>query len=50
MSLVCGISIEAYCRPNDVIRPVVIHAPDRISPNLTIHAQLNPISVALPAN
>jgi hypothetical protein len=49
MPLVCEISKEAYCRPNDVIRPLIIHAPDRISPDLTIYAQVNPLSIALPA-
>jgi hypothetical protein len=27
MALVCEISMEAYCRPNDVIRLLVIHLP-----------------------
>jgi hypothetical protein len=39
MPLVCEISIEAYCRPNEVIRPLIIHASDRVSSNLTIYAQ-----------
>jgi hypothetical protein len=49
MPLVCEISIEAYCRPNDVIRPLVIHLPNRMSPNLTIYAQFRPIYVAFSA-
>jgi hypothetical protein len=49
MPLVCEISIETYGRPNDVIRPLIIHAPDRLSPNLTIFAQLRPIFIALSA-
>jgi hypothetical protein len=43
MPRVCEISKEAYCRPNDVIRRLIIHAPDRLSPILTIFAQLRPI-------
>jgi hypothetical protein len=50
MPLVCEISVEAHCLPNDVIRPIVIHAFDQLPRNLTIHAQLNPISIALLAN
>jgi hypothetical protein len=49
MPLVCEISIEAYCRPNDVIRPLIFHAATKISPNLTIYAQLRPIYFAIPA-
>jgi hypothetical protein len=49
MLLVCEISIEAYCRPNDVIKPMPIHTPTRMSPNLTIHAQLRAIFIASPA-
>jgi hypothetical protein len=43
MPPVCEISIEVYFRPIDVIRPLVIHAPNRMSPNLTFYAQLRPI-------
>jgi hypothetical protein len=49
MPLVCEISIEAYFRPNDVIRLLIIHAPNRLSPNLTIYAQLRPIFIAFSA-
>jgi hypothetical protein len=49
MLLVCEISIEAYCRPNAVIKPLIIHALDRMSPNLTIFAQLRPVFVAFSA-
>jgi hypothetical protein len=47
--MVCEISIEADCRPYDVIRPLIIHASSRMSPNLTIHAQLRPIYIAFAA-
>jgi hypothetical protein len=40
MPLVCEISIEAYCRPNDVIRPIILHAPNRMSPNPRVFAQV----------
>jgi hypothetical protein len=43
MPLVCEISIEAYCRPNCVIRPLTGHALNRMSPDLTFYAQLWPI-------
>jgi hypothetical protein len=43
MPLVCEISIEAYCRPNEVIRPLIIHAFDRMSRELTMYAQFWPI-------
>jgi hypothetical protein len=49
MPLVCEISMEAYSRPNVVIRRLFIHAHDRIPPYLTIYAQFNPIYIALPA-
>jgi hypothetical protein len=49
MPLVCEISIEAYCRRNDVIRRLLIDAPNRLSPNVTICAQLWPIANALSA-
>jgi hypothetical protein len=49
MPLVCEMSIEAYCRPNHVIRPLVIHLPNRLSPNLIIYAQLGPFYVAFAA-
>jgi hypothetical protein len=48
MLLACEISMQAYYRPNDVIRPVNVLAPDRMSPNLTIHVQLWPVFIALP--
>jgi hypothetical protein len=50
MPLVCEISIEAYCRTNDVIRPLIIHAFDRMSPKVTIHAQFWPIYIAFLAS
>jgi hypothetical protein len=50
MPLVCEISIEAYCRLNDVIRLLVIHLPIRMSSNLTIYAQFRPFYVAFGAN
>jgi hypothetical protein len=43
MPLVCEISIEAYCRPNDVIRSLITLSTDGVSPNLTFFAQLRPI-------
>jgi hypothetical protein len=43
MPLVCEISIEAYCRRNDVIRRLNIDAPNRLSPNVTNCAQFRPI-------
>jgi hypothetical protein len=49
MPLVCVISEEGYCRVKDVIRPLVIHAPDRLSPNLTFYAQFRPICNAIAA-
>jgi hypothetical protein len=49
MPLVCEVSIEAYCRPNDVIRPIIIHARNRMSPNLTTYAQFRPIYIAIAA-
>jgi hypothetical protein len=49
MPLVCEISIEAYCRRKDVIRRLIIHAPNRMSPDVTICAQLWPIAKALSA-
>jgi hypothetical protein len=49
MPLVCEISIEAYCRLSDVYRPLVIHVHDRMSPNLTMYAQLRPIFIAFSA-
>jgi hypothetical protein len=47
MPLVCEISIEAYCRPNDVIRRLIIHAPNRMSPNVTVCAHFWPVYDAL---
>jgi hypothetical protein len=49
MPLVCEVSIEAYCRPNDVIRPLIIHASNRLSPFLKIYAQFLPIHIAFAA-
>jgi hypothetical protein len=49
MPRVCEISIEGYCRPNEVFRPLIIHAHDILSPNLTIYAQLGPFHVAFAA-
>jgi hypothetical protein len=49
MPLVCEISIAAYCRPNDVIRSLIILATDVVSTNLTIFAQLRPIHIAFSA-
>jgi hypothetical protein len=49
MPLMFEISIEAYCRPNDVIRPLVIHLPNRMSPNLTTYTQFRPFYVAFAA-
>jgi hypothetical protein len=46
MPLVCEISIEAYCRRNDVIRRLIIGAPNRMSPNVTNCAQFRPINNA----
>jgi hypothetical protein len=42
MPLVCEISLEAYCRRIDVIRRLSIDAPNRLSPDVTICAQLWP--------
>jgi hypothetical protein len=42
MPLVCEISIEAYCRPNDVVRRLIILGPNRMSPNVTLCAQCWP--------
>jgi hypothetical protein len=47
MPLVCEISIEAYCRPNDVIRPLIIQAYDSIFSRLTMYAQLGLIYIAI---
>jgi hypothetical protein len=49
MPLVCEISIEAYCRPNEVFGPLNIHTHVSMSPNLTIYAQLGPPDVAFAA-
>jgi hypothetical protein len=49
MPRVCEISIEGCCRPNEVFKPLNIHAHDRLSPNLTIYAQLRPIFIAFSA-
>jgi hypothetical protein len=49
MSLVCELRIEAYCRPTEVIRPLTIHACERMLPYLTIYAQLGPIYIAFSA-
>jgi hypothetical protein len=49
MPLVCEISMEAYCRPIEVVRPLNSHALNRLSPNLTIHAQFRPFYVAYAA-
>jgi hypothetical protein len=49
MPLVCEISIEFYCRRNDVIRPLNIHALNRLSPKLSIYAQFLPIYIAIAA-
>jgi hypothetical protein len=46
MPLVCEISLEDHCRPNDVIRPSPIHASNRISPSLTFVGQLRPVHIA----
>jgi hypothetical protein len=46
MPLVCEISIEAYCRPNDVIRPLTSHALVSSFPHLTIHAKFWPVFIA----
>jgi hypothetical protein len=43
MTLVCEISIEAYCRPIDVVRRLIIHAPNRMSPIVTTCGQFWPI-------
>jgi hypothetical protein len=43
MPLVCEISIEAYCRPNHVVRRLIIHAPIRLVANVTLRAQFWPI-------
>jgi hypothetical protein len=39
MPLVCEISIEAYCRPNDVIRRLNLLARIRMSPFVTACSQ-----------
>jgi hypothetical protein len=49
MPLVCEISRQAYCRPNDVIRSLILHAPTRMSANLTIFAQVRAIHIAFSA-
>jgi hypothetical protein len=49
MPLVCEISIEAHCRPDDVISFLIIQASDRLSPNLTVYAQSRPIHLSLSA-
>jgi hypothetical protein len=46
MPLVCDISLEDHCRLSDVIRPTLIHASNRMSPNLTFVGQLRPVHVA----
>jgi hypothetical protein len=48
MPLVCEISLQAYCRPTDVIRRLIIHAPNRMSANVTSYAEFWPICIALP--
>jgi hypothetical protein len=50
MPLVCEISIEAYCRPNDVIRHLIIHASNKLSRNLTVYAQFRPIYIVFAAS
>jgi hypothetical protein len=42
MTLVCEISIKAYCRPIDVVRRLIVHASNIMSPNVTICSQLGP--------
>jgi hypothetical protein len=49
MPQVCEINDEAYTRPNDVVRPLIILATDVMSPNVTIFAQLRPIFIVFPA-
>jgi hypothetical protein len=49
MPLVCEISIEAYCRPNDVIRLLIIYDSDRLSPKLTLYTQKKPVNIAFSA-
>jgi hypothetical protein len=49
MPLVCEISIEAYCRPNAVIRPLIVRVTNRLSPILTFFAQVRAIYIAFPA-
>jgi hypothetical protein len=49
MPLVCEISIEAYCRRIGVIRPLINHAFNRMSPIFTLYAQLRPVYTAFPA-
>jgi hypothetical protein len=49
MPLVCEISKEAYCRPNDVIRPLILHILNILSANLTFFVQLKLIHIAIPA-
>jgi hypothetical protein len=46
MPLVCEISIEAHCRPNHVVRRLIIHAPNRMSPNVTLCEQFSPMHKA----
>jgi hypothetical protein len=46
MPLVCEISLEAYCRRIDVMRRLIIDAPNRMTPDVTIFAQFWPITNA----
>jgi hypothetical protein len=50
MPLVCEISIEAYCRPNYVIRHLIIHVSNKLSRNLTVYSQFRPIYLAIAAS
>jgi hypothetical protein len=48
MPLGCEIGLTAYCRPNDVVRRPLTHAPNRKSPNVTTSPQYGPYYTALP--
>jgi hypothetical protein len=48
MSLVSEISTQVCFRANDVMRPLIIHARNKMSPNLTFYAQLEPIYMPFP--
>jgi hypothetical protein len=50
MPMVCEISIEAYCRPNDVVRRLNNHATITMVAYVTVCAQLGPIYIIFDAD